>query len=60
MQPLRVFWGEHGTVGRCFDVLSLWRERAHQVTGQALPCGHYIAEELPERVIAEALTFFTP
>jgi haloacetate dehalogenase len=60
MQPLRVFWGEHGTVGRCFEVLSLWRERAHQVTGQALPCGHYIAEELPERVIAEALTFFTP
>ena len=30
------------------------------VSGQALPCGHYIAEELPERVITEALTFFTP
>ena len=59
-QPLRVLWGEHGTVGRCFDVLSLWRERADHVSGQALPCGHYIAEELPERVIAEALTFFTP
>ncbi|PKO30690.1 MAG: alpha/beta hydrolase [Betaproteobacteria bacterium HGW-Betaproteobacteria-9] len=58
-QPLRVFWGEHGTVGRCFDVLSLWRERADQVSGQALPCGHYIAEELPERVVAEALDFFT-
>ncbi|MBW8470593.1 MAG: alpha/beta hydrolase [Thiobacillus sp.] len=59
-QPLRVFWGEHGTVGRCFDVLSLWRERADRVSGQALPCGHYIAEELPERVVAEALDFFTP
>ena len=59
-QPLRVLWGEHGAVGRCFDVLSLWRERAEHVTGQALPCGHYIAEELPERVSAEALTFFTP
>jgi haloacetate dehalogenase len=59
-QPLRVFWGEHGTVGRCFDVLSLWRERADRVSGQALPCGHYIAEELPERVVAEALNFFTP
>ncbi|HAX21622.1 MAG TPA: alpha/beta hydrolase [Hydrogenophaga sp.] len=58
-QPLRVFWGEHGTVGRCFDVLSLWRERADRVSGQALPCGHYIAEELPERVVAEALDFFT-
>ncbi|MBQ0917199.1 alpha/beta hydrolase [Hydrogenophaga aromaticivorans] len=59
-QPLRVFWGEHGTVGRCFDVLSLWRERADQVSGRALPCGHYIAEELPERVVAEAFDFFTP
>ncbi|MDO9033048.1 MAG: alpha/beta hydrolase [Hydrogenophaga sp.] len=59
-QPLLVLWGEHGTVGRCFDVLSLWRERADQVSGRALPCGHYIAEELPERVVAEALDFFTP
>jgi haloacetate dehalogenase len=59
-QPLHMLWGEHGTVGRCFDVLSLWRERAEQVSGQTLPCGHYIAEESPERVIAEALTFFVP
>jgi haloacetate dehalogenase len=58
-QPLRVLWGEHGAVGRCFDVLSLWRERAAQVTGRTLPCGHYLAEEAPEQVIAEAQAFFT-
>ena len=57
-QPLRVLWGEHGAVGRCFDVLALWRERATQVTGEALPCGHYLAEELPEQVAAQALNFF--
>lgn len=57
-QPLRVLWGEHGAVGRCFDVLSLWRERAMQVSGEALPCGHYLAEELPEAVAAQALHFF--
>jgi len=57
-QPLRVLWGEHGTVARCFDVLALWRERAAKVSGHALPCGHYIAEEAPERLIAEALSFF--
>jgi len=57
-QPLHVLWGEHGAVGRCFDVLALWRERATQVTGQALPCGHYLAEELPEQVTAQALKFF--
>ncbi|MFM7024921.1 MAG: alpha/beta fold hydrolase [Limnohabitans sp.] len=56
--PLLVLWGQHGAVGRCFDVLALWRERATQVTGEALPCGHYLAEELPEQVAAQALTFF--
>jgi haloacetate dehalogenase len=59
-QPLRVLWGEHGTVARCFDVLALWRERALHVSGHSLPCGHYIAEEAPERLIAEALSFFQP
>jgi haloacetate dehalogenase len=58
-QPLRVLWGEHGAVARCFDVLSLWRERAQNVSGRTLPCGHYLAEEAPEQVIAEAQSFFT-
>jgi haloacetate dehalogenase len=57
-QPLRVLWGEHGVVGRCFDVLALWRERAAQVTGAALPCGHYIAEEAPQLLAGEAFQFF--
>jgi haloacetate dehalogenase len=56
--PLRVLWGEHGTVGRCFDVLALWRDVAEQVSGRALPCGHYIAEEQPERLLAETFEFF--
>jgi haloacetate dehalogenase len=59
-QPLRVLWGEHGAVGRCFDVLALWRERAAEVGGRALPCGHYIPEEAPGELLAEALTFFRP
>lgn len=56
--PLRVLWGEHGVVGRCFDVLALWRERARDVTGGTLPCGHYIPEEAPAALVAEALSFF--
>ena len=59
LQPLRVLWGEHGAVGKCFDVLELWRERAAQVTGTSLPCGHYIAEEAPELLLPQALNFFT-
>ena len=58
-QPLRVLWGEHGAVGANFDVLQLWQERAHRVSGRALPCGHYIAEEAPGELLAEALAFFS-
>lgn len=56
--PLLALWGEHGTVHRCFDVLALWRERATDVRGRALPGGHYLAEELPEEVAAELEAFF--
>jgi len=55
---LRVLWGAHGTVGQCFDVLALWREAATQVTGRALDCGHYIAEEQPAELLREMLDFF--
>jgi len=57
--PLRVLWGAHGAVGRNFDVLALWRERADRVDGRALPCGHYVPEEAPGELLAEALDFFT-
>jgi haloacetate dehalogenase len=57
-QPLRVLWGEHGVVGKCFDVLALWRERAQDVSGCSVACGHYIAEEAPALLLDEALRFF--
>ena len=57
-QPLRVLWGERGVVEQCFDVMTLWRAVADDVSGRALPCGHYIAEELPEALLAEAHAFF--
>ena len=60
MQPLRVLWGEHGAVGKCFDVPALWAERAQDMSGRSLLCGHYIAEEAPELLLEEALQFFKP
>jgi haloacetate dehalogenase len=56
-QPLRVLWGEHGAVGRNFDVPSLWRAAADDFTGRSLPCGHYIAEEAPGLLLDETLSF---
>jgi len=57
--PVRALWGEHGVVGANFDVIQLWNARATNVSGRAVPCGHYIAEEAPEELIAEAQKFFT-
>jgi haloacetate dehalogenase len=55
--PLHVLWGAEGVVGRCFDVPALWRAAAQHVTGRALPCGHYIAEEVPDALCDEILGF---
>jgi haloacetate dehalogenase len=57
--PVKVVWGEHGVVGKNFDVIKLWRERATDVSGRSLPCGHYIAEEAPNEMLADAYKFFT-
>jgi haloacetate dehalogenase len=56
--PLKVLWGENGVVGQNFAVLPLWRERADDISGAALPCGHYIAEEAPDLLLAQAQDFF--
>ena len=57
-QPLRVLWGAQGVVGRCFEPLALWQAAADHATGRAVDSGHYIAEEAPDVVLAEAQLFF--
>ncbi|MEM9531366.1 MAG: alpha/beta hydrolase [Pseudomonadota bacterium] len=56
--PIRILWGQDGTVGQCFEPLKEWRKVASDVSGKALPCGHYIPEELPAELLAEAIGFF--
>lgn len=56
--PLRVLWGKEGVIERCFDALDEWRRVARDVSGRALPCGHYIPEEQPDALLAEMLAFF--
>ena len=51
-------WGGRGTVGGLYDVLSTWREKATNVSGRALDCGHTLQEELPGEVIDELARFF--
>ena len=56
--PMLVLWGRTGVIERCFDALAEWRKRAVEVEGQALEGGHYLAEEVPEAVVAAFLRFF--
>ncbi|WP_423195060.1 MULTISPECIES: alpha/beta fold hydrolase [unclassified Cupriavidus] len=53
-------WGAEGAVGKCFQPLEEWRKVARRVRGHALPSGHYIAEEIPERLLEEVLPFLLP
>ncbi|AWN42903.1 alpha/beta fold hydrolase [Methylobacterium durans] len=50
--PLLALWGAKGTVGRTYDVLATWREKATDVRGHALDCGHTLQEERPDLVLA--------
>jgi haloacetate dehalogenase len=51
--PLVALWGERGAMGRLYDVLAIWRERAVNVTGKGLPAGHNLQEDVPDMVAAE-------
>nr|VFK46351.1 MAG: haloacetate dehalogenase [Candidatus Kentron sp. TC]VFK50853.1 MAG: haloacetate dehalogenase [Candidatus Kentron sp. TC]VFK64041.1 MAG: haloacetate dehalogenase [Candidatus Kentron sp. TC] len=55
--PLLILWGSKGFVGRAYDVLEVWRERAEQVEGRALDCGHFLPEEASTAVYGELLRF---
>ncbi len=56
--PLLALWGRDGAIEAHFDCLALWRERADNVQGRALPGGHYLAEQYPDKVLEAWLPFF--
>jgi len=55
--PLLTLWGEQGKMHTIFDVLATWREKARQVDGHSLPCGHFIPEEAPDELLAALRPF---
>jgi haloacetate dehalogenase len=56
--PVLVLWGANGLVGRKYDVLAIWRDRATQVSGKSLQSSHWLAEEVPDETLAEVTRFF--
>ncbi len=55
--PVLAIWGEFGKMHTLFDVLATWREKANDVRGQPLPCGHFIPEEAPGALMRELVPF---
>lgn len=57
--PLLALWGEKGTVGQLYDVTSTWQEKALDVQGVAMPCGHSPQEECPEEMLRVIMPFLS-
>ena len=62
--PMLVLWGSNTSkrpgwqTGAKLDILKTWRERAHDVRGRGLDCGHFVPEEKPDELTEELLAFF--
>lgn len=61
--PVLVLWGgvmpkrPGWQTGGSLDMLTVWRERADNVRGKGMNCGHFIPEERPDELVAEILAF---
>jgi haloacetate dehalogenase len=55
--PVQVLWGKQGVIERMFKPLRDWREVAIDVSGRALPCGHFLPEEAPTETLQEIRKF---
>lgn len=56
--PVLALWGAKGLVGRLYDVLETWREKAVDIGGFALPAGHFLPEEVPDETTEALVRFF--
>jgi haloacetate dehalogenase len=55
--PVLALWGAKAPMGRLYDVLAIWRERAATVAGRSIPAGHNLQEDAPDLVAAELGAF---
>jgi haloacetate dehalogenase len=57
--PTLLLWGANGSVGRHFAPLEIWRRYATDIRGaKALPCGHYVEQEVSDETAGELHAFF--
>lgn len=57
--PVLALWSELDFPAGSDDPLSTWKNWAGNVTGTALPGGHFLMEECPEAILKQFFNFFT-
>jgi haloacetate dehalogenase len=50
--PALILWSERGLTVQFGDPLTIWRPWAPRASGQSLPSGHFMMEEMPEQTAA--------
>jgi haloacetate dehalogenase len=55
--PLLALWGASGIPAAGESPLDVWKRWATNVSGMAIPCGHFLPEETPQETAAELLPF---
>ncbi len=55
--PLLALWGAKAPMGRLYDVLTIWKERAGNVSGRSVAAGHNLQEDAPDVVAGELRAF---
>ncbi|MCB1334452.1 MAG: alpha/beta hydrolase [Roseivivax sp.] len=56
--PLLALWGAAGLVGRKYDVLQTWRDKALDVRGGPVTGGHFLPEESADETAQALIDFF--
>jgi len=55
--PLLILWGAKGFVGTNYDLMSIWRDKATDLRGAAIACGHFLPEEAPSALVEQLRPF---
>jgi haloacetate dehalogenase len=56
--PTLLLWSAKG-MWATYDMINIWKQRARNVRGISLDCGHFLPEENPEQTAAELARFLS-
>lgn len=56
--PTLILWGSSGIPSKGGGPLAIWKDWCSDVRGEAIECGHFLAEENPHKTLAALMPFF--